>query len=225
MALGAGFCDGLGFGGNTKAAIIRIGLNEMRRFCEEFYGSRLIKLETFLESCGVADLVTTCFGGRNRLCAEIFAKDKANGTATDWATIEAAELNGQKLQGTGTCEDVMKALKAKGVEGKFPFFVQIHKISFEDASPSSIVEINTTDYQEPAPQSGFDKLQLSSVDVKGKRVLIRVDFNVPQVMRHRSHGTRGTQHVAQRMRPCEHRCAAARREMPRVGCVASWLHC
>ena len=31
-----------------------------------------------------------------------------------------------------------------------------------------------------ASSSGLNKLQLSSVDVKGKRVLIRVDFNVPQ---------------------------------------------
>merc|ERR1712157_586392 len=110
VALGAGFCDGLGYGGNTKAAIIRIGLKEMQRFCEKFYGDRKIKQETFLESCGVADLVTTCFGGRNRKCAEIFAKNVKNGTKKEWDTIEAEELNGQKLQGTGTAKDVMTCL-------------------------------------------------------------------------------------------------------------------
>ena len=92
----------------------------MQGFCSEFYGDRNIKDETFLESCGIADLITTCFGGRNRKCAEIFAKNFADGRAKAWDVIEAEELNGQKLQGTGTAKDVMTCLKKKGVEGKVP---------------------------------------------------------------------------------------------------------
>lgn len=143
VALGAGFSDGLGYGGNTKAAIIRIGLKEMQKFCQLFYGDRNIKDETFLESCGVADLVTTCFGGRNRKCAEIFAKNVVAGTPKTWESIEAEELNGQKLQGTGTSEDVTKAIKAAGKEADFPLFMQIHKIAFEGAEPASLIEINS----------------------------------------------------------------------------------
>jgi glycerol-3-phosphate dehydrogenase (NAD+) len=146
VALGAGFCDGLGYGGNTKAAVIRIGLKEMQRFCEKFYGDRKIKQETFLESCGVADLITTCFGGRNRKCAEIFAKNVVDGSQKEWSVIEAEELNGQKLQGTGTCEDVMKALIAKECQSEFPLFVIIHKIAFEGAPPQTIVDVNDVSY-------------------------------------------------------------------------------
>merc|ERR1711918_98241 len=142
VALGAGFSDGMGFGGNTKAAIIRIGLKEMQKFCECFYGDRGIKNETFLESCGVADLVTTCFGGRNRKCADIFAKNIVAGTKKEWDVIEAEELNGQKLQGTGTAKDVMTCIQDAKKEAEFPLMVQIYKISFEGAKPESILDIN-----------------------------------------------------------------------------------
>jgi hypothetical protein len=37
VAVGAGIADGLGFGDNTKAAVIRLGLMEMITFVENFY--------------------------------------------------------------------------------------------------------------------------------------------------------------------------------------------
>merc|ERR1719482_824912 len=109
VAIGAGFCDGLGYGGNTKAAIMRIGLKEMKKFCNMFYDG--IDDDTFLESCGVADLITTCFGGRNRKCAEAFA---AAGKKKSLDDIEAELLGGQKLQGTLTAKEVNHILKIKG---------------------------------------------------------------------------------------------------------------
>lgn len=40
VALGAGLIEGLGYGENTKAAIIRLGFMEMKRFIYEFFGKR-----------------------------------------------------------------------------------------------------------------------------------------------------------------------------------------
>ncbi|XP_077460969.1 glycerol-3-phosphate dehydrogenase [NAD(+)], cytoplasmic isoform X2 [Stigmatopora argus] len=101
VAVGAGFCDGLGFGDNTKAAVIRLGLMEMIAFARIFCTAGTVSSATFLESCGVADLITTCYGGRNRKVAEAFAK-----TGKSIETLEKEMLNGQKLQGPATAAEV-----------------------------------------------------------------------------------------------------------------------
>merc|ERR1711937_605655 len=92
VALAAGFTDGIGMGGNTKAAVVRIGLKEMQSFITHFYPKT--KTEVFSESCGVADLITTCFAGRNRKCAEAFASNRAAGGKRSWEDIETELLAG-----------------------------------------------------------------------------------------------------------------------------------
>ena len=41
VATGAGFVDGLGYGNNTKASVIRLGLMEMIKFIELLYPSKV----------------------------------------------------------------------------------------------------------------------------------------------------------------------------------------
>jgi glycerol-3-phosphate dehydrogenase (NAD+) len=136
VALGAGFCDGLGYGGNTKAALIRIGLQEMKAFIRHFYPDA--KDSTFLESCGVADLITTCVGGRNRKCAEAFVK--AKGTKT-WEQIEKELLGGQKLQGTLTAEEIWPVIQKHSLQATLPLMTTVYQIAFEDRAPCDITPV------------------------------------------------------------------------------------
>ncbi|WFD04697.1 glycerol-3-phosphate dehydrogenase (NAD(+)) [Malassezia vespertilionis] len=132
VAIGAGFCDGLGWGDNSKAAIMRIGLMEMMNFSINFFDN--VKPETFTEtSAGVADLITTCFGGRNRKCAEAFVKTKK-----PFSELEAELLNGQKLQGTETAREVHEYLAHRGKVDEYPLFYNIYKISFEGMDPAKL---------------------------------------------------------------------------------------
>ncbi|MBN3291323.1 GPD1L protein, partial [Polypterus senegalus] len=113
VAVGAGFCDGLNCGDNTKAAVIRLGLMEMIAFAKLFSKDGSVSSATFLESCGVADLITTCYGGRNRKVAEAFVK-----TGKTIEELEKEMLNGQKLQGPQTSAEVYRILKQKDMVDK-----------------------------------------------------------------------------------------------------------
>ncbi|XP_066591681.1 glycerol-3-phosphate dehydrogenase [NAD(+)], cytoplasmic-like [Prorops nasuta] len=133
VACAAGFVDGLGLGDNTKAAVIRLGLMEMVKFVDTFYGGA--KLSTFFESCGVADLITTCYGGRNRRVCEQFVK-----TGKTIKELEDELLSGQKLQGPATADEVNGMLKAKNITDKFPLFTAVHRICNRELKAADLID-------------------------------------------------------------------------------------
>ncbi|OQV14754.1 Glycerol-3-phosphate dehydrogenase [NAD(+)], cytoplasmic [Hypsibius exemplaris] len=136
VAFGAGLIDGMlgEKGGNTKAAVIRIGIMEMIDFAEKFFPGG--KRETFLESCGIADVITSSYGGRNRKVAAAFAANPDK-TIKD---LEAEMLNGQLLQGPGTAEEVNLFLKQTKREGEFPLFTAVHQICRKEIPVQALLD-------------------------------------------------------------------------------------
>lgn len=123
VALAAGFVDGLGWGDNAKAAVMRVGLMESLRFGKMFFGDA-VRTNTFTEqSCGVADLITSCSGGRNFRCAKMSVAE-----GKPISEIAERELNGQQLQGTSTAHEVNSFLKKEGKEQDFPLFTAVYNI-------------------------------------------------------------------------------------------------
>lgn len=127
LALGAGFCDGGEIGMNTKCAIIRLGFIDMINFAMNFFNG--IEEDTFWESCGIADLMAACFGGRHRRVSEAFIK-----TNKSWDELELEMLNGQKLQGVQTLQQIMTMLEKYGNKNRYPIFNKIYKIAFQKFS-------------------------------------------------------------------------------------------
>ncbi|GAU29008.1 hypothetical protein TSUD_165260 [Trifolium subterraneum] len=121
----------------TSAAIMRIGLKEMIAFSRLLFPS--VKDSTFFESCGVADLITTCMGGRNRKVAEAYAQNRGKRSFDE---LEAEMLKGQKLQGVLTAKEVYEVLTARGWVAMFPLFTAVYKISSGLLPPSAIVEFS-----------------------------------------------------------------------------------
>ncbi|KAJ2494329.1 Glycerol-3-phosphate dehydrogenase, partial [Coemansia sp. RSA 2052] len=149
VAVGAGFIDGLGLGNNTKAAIIRIGFLEMRRLAMHLAGAS-IQESTFMESCGLADVITTCYGGRNRRLAEEFVR-----TGKPMPQLERELLNGQKLQGYLTAGEVYSYIDSSGITDHFPLLTNIYLICYENMPPHTIFAGLNVDFsrdtQVPSP--------------------------------------------------------------------------
>ncbi|NGP52070.1 NAD(P)H-dependent glycerol-3-phosphate dehydrogenase [Thioalkalivibrio sp. XN8] len=127
LAIGAGICDGLGFGANTRIALITRGLVEMTRL-----GVALgADAGTFMGLAGMGDLVLTCTDdqSRNRRMGLALAAGK---------TVKEAEAEIQQVvEGVLAAEAVHRVAREQGVE--MPICEQLYRILYQGAEPREAV--------------------------------------------------------------------------------------
>jgi glycerol-3-phosphate dehydrogenase (NAD(P)+) len=127
LAIGAGISDGLGFGANTRIALINRGLAEMTRL-----GVALGALQdTFTGLAGMGDLVLTCTDNlsRNRRMGLAIAQGRS--------IAEAQEEIRQVVEGVVAAKAVHQVADKLGVE--MPICQQIYRILYEGAPPRDAV--------------------------------------------------------------------------------------
>jgi len=127
LAIGAGMCDGLGFGANARVALITRGLVELTRLGVAL-GARQ---ETIMGLAGMGDLVLTCtdYLSRNRRMGLALAGGK---------TIEEAQEEIQQVvEGVLAAEAVKEVADKLGIE--MPICHQVYRILYEGASPREAV--------------------------------------------------------------------------------------
>ena len=123
LAVGAGMCDGLGFGANARTALITRGLAEITRLGLALGG----KLETFYGMAGLGDLILTCTDNqsRNRRFGLALGQGKT-------AAQAQAEI-GQVVEAASNAEEVVHLARKLGIE--MPISEQIYRILHEGVDP------------------------------------------------------------------------------------------
>lgn len=155
------FCDGLGLGGNTKAAIVRMGLLEIASFTSAFFPTA--ERSTLFESCGVGDLISVSMSpsDKHRQGAEAFAKllarthrlagtagaqvqvqDWHSFAAAVWKDIEEHELKNSRVWGVETLRAIWPLVTEHNLQGQLPLMCSLYEVVIGGASPSLLVPVN-----------------------------------------------------------------------------------
>lgn len=128
VALAAGIADGLGYGDNTKAALITRGITEIARVGVAM-GARF---ETFCGLTGIGDLIVTCASmhSRNRRAGILIGQGKSMEEAMDEVKM--------------VVEGVYSAKAAMGLAEKYqvqlPIIEQVNQILFEGKAADEAVK-------------------------------------------------------------------------------------
>lgn len=129
LALGLGMVDGLGYGDNTKAAIMTRGMHEITRLGKCLGG----KESTFYGLTGMGDLIVTATSihSRNRQAGILLGK----GLSLE----EASKKVGMVVEGIPSTRAVYELSKNLGLD--MPITNVIYGLLFEDLSPEKITDM------------------------------------------------------------------------------------
>lgn len=120
IALGAGISDGLGYGDNTKAALMTRGISEMARLGKAMGAD----LSTFWGLAGIGDLIVTCTSmhSRNRRAGILIGKGKT--------TQDAEKEIGMVVEGVKTTKSAYMLSQQYKVD--LPITKELYRVIYED---------------------------------------------------------------------------------------------
>ena len=127
MAIAAGISDGLGFGANSRSAIITRGLSEIARLGVTFGAQS----STFQGLAGMGDLILTCTDDQSR--NRRFGLSLGKGLSVS----DTLKSIGQEVEGYTTSRELKRLIQHKGVE--MPISEQVYRVIYQGINPDDAV--------------------------------------------------------------------------------------
>lgn len=128
IALAAGIIKGLGYGDNTKAALMVRGMNEIIAIGTALGGQK----ETFNGLSGMGDLIVTCTSehSRNNRAGQLLA--------SGLSLQETLDKIGMVVEGVKACEAFFKLGQSHHIE--LPITNALYKILFDHENPNTVID-------------------------------------------------------------------------------------
>ena len=127
IALAAGIADGLGYGDNTKAALITRGIAEIARLGVKMGG----KIESFTGLTGIGDLIVTC--------ASVHSRNRKAGYLIGQGMSMQEAMDEVKMVVEGVYSAKAAAKLAKEYDVSMPIVEEVNAVLFEGKSPAEAV--------------------------------------------------------------------------------------
>ncbi len=128
IAIAAGFCDGAGYGDNTKAALITRGLNEI-----SILGKKLgARSKTFFGLAGIGDLIVTCNSvhSRNRRLGELVGRGENLSKILSQSHMVA--------EGVKTADSIYSLRTKLNIE--MPICESVYRVLYKNSNPTIEVD-------------------------------------------------------------------------------------